>query len=137
MWLTFLEVVPRFEGRSQLRTFLFGILRRKAAETHRRNARAAVADEDAVATAPSDHDTEAMLATVALRRALSDCVDALPEKERRVVDRKLLDDEDSVGIGRALGITANYLGVLLHRARAHLRDCMGGHTPKARRAHHD
>ena len=38
VWATFLEVVPRFEGRSRVRTFLLGILRRKAAEASRADA---------------------------------------------------------------------------------------------------
>ena len=36
---TFLEAAPRFEGRSHVRTFLFGILYRKIAETRRGLAR--------------------------------------------------------------------------------------------------
>lgn len=129
VWATFLEILPRFEGRSQVRTYLFGILRRKAAELRRQSARAEPTDPVALHDLPAtpSADAEALLAADERGRAVQNCVGSLPEKERRAVELKFFGDAETADVGRALGITANYLGVLLHRARAHLRDCLGAH----------
>ncbi len=37
VWATFFEVVPTFEGRSQVKTFLFGVLINKSRELRREN----------------------------------------------------------------------------------------------------
>ena len=39
VWTTFFDVVSRFEGKSHIRTFLFGILYHKASELRRENSR--------------------------------------------------------------------------------------------------
>jgi RNA polymerase sigma-70 factor, ECF subfamily len=129
VWETFLEVLPRFEGRSKTRTFLHGILRRKAAEA-RRSTRAQPVDphELDVSRAVPNEDAEKVVAAAELGAAIDGCLDALPATERRAIELKLIEQQDTPDVGRALGITANYLGVLLHRARAHLRHCLHAHV---------
>ena len=129
VWATFLEIVPRFEGRSQVRTFLLGILRRKAAEARRaRRGRSVATDPqelDAADGVGSDpHDA---LADAEVRRVVRGCIEQLPDVERRAIELRVLEERDVTTVGRALGVTANYLGVLLHRARAHLRHCVMPH----------
>ena len=130
-WATFLAVLPRFGGRSEVRTFLIGILQRKALEARRGSARArrlaAIPPSELVAANADAPDAEAALSAREAREALRGCVETLPHKERRAVELRLLGDDGGPGAMRALGITANYLGVLLHRARAHLRECLGAH----------
>ncbi len=122
---TFIEVMPRFEGRSSLRTFLFGILRRKAAEM-RRVARRISYDEQ-MHLASDIGDGEARLANAQLGRLIEDCIGELPAKQRAAAHLRLVQERPSDDVGRQLGVSANYLGVLINRARAHLRDCVGAH----------
>jgi RNA polymerase sigma-70 factor, ECF subfamily len=130
VWATFLEVVPRFEGRSQVRTFLFGILRREAAEARRERGRAAPTEPSTLdRTIDVRADAHDALAEAKLGQAVRGCVSQLPSTERRAVELKLLAERDTASVGRELGVTANYLGVLLHRARAHLRLCLEPHVP--------
>ena len=126
VWATFLEIAPRFEGRSQVRTFLLGILRRKAAWARRRSSRVTPVDPTTLGglNAP---DHEAALVALELERAVSDCVAALHGKERGAVELKLIFNQETPTVSRLLGVSANYLGVLLHRARSHLRECLQSH----------
>jgi RNA polymerase sigma-70 factor (ECF subfamily) len=123
---TFLEVMPRFEGRSSVRTFLFGIMRRKAAEMRRRTKRP---DHD-VATSQSGvncADAETLVSNAELGQLLSKCIEQLPPNQRLAAGLRFGQEQEAHEVGRALGISGNYLGVLIHRAREHLRDCVGRH----------
>lgn len=123
---TFLEVMPRFEGRSSVRTFLFGIMRRKAAEMRRR-ARRTEHDETGLDGAAFGVDGESRLASAELDQVIHDCIDELPQKQRAAALLRFKHEQESQDVGASLGISANYLSVLVHRAREHLRDCVGRH----------
>lgn len=126
VWATFLEVAPRFEGRSQVRTFLLSILRREASALRRRAARHTIMDPAEL----SERECETLNPgqdAHELERAVGDCVASLRAHERRAVELKLLEDKETKEVSGLLGISANYLGVLLHRARAHLRHCLDEH----------
>jgi RNA polymerase sigma-70 factor, ECF subfamily len=128
VWTTFLEVVPRFEGRSQVRTFLLGILRREAASARRQASRTGHSPTDDICADLGDCSSQAAkLESAELRRAVHRCVGVLRAKERQAVELKLLAEKDTSEVERALGVTANYLGVLLHRARDQLRHCLEEH----------
>ncbi len=123
---TFLDVMPRFEGRSSLRTFLFGIMRRKAAELRRHVKRIELTE------ALSDvrgalADGEAQLESAELGRTINECIGELPPKQRDAARLRFMDERETEDAGRELGVSANYFGVLINRARAHLRDCIGAH----------
>ncbi len=127
-WATFLAVAPSFEGRSSVRTFLVGILRRKAFEARRSASRTTTVEPDTLESAPSsDGGPDQKLVAARLHAATRECVDRLPARERRAVEMRLLEEDETSNVVRRLGITANNLAVLLHRARAHLRDCLGAH----------
>ena len=120
---TFLELIPRFEGRSSVRTFLFGIMRRKAAEMRHSGKRF---EQDDDSRAVSDHSNgETKLANAQLGHVINKCIDQLPDKQRAAARLRFQQEADDVGQG--LGVSANYFGVLIHRAREHLRDCVGRH----------
>ena len=123
---TFLEIMPRFEGRSSLRTFLFGIMRRKAAEM-RRGARRIEHDDAALARAPDGVDGESRLANAELGLVIDECIDQLPQKQRTAARLRFQQQQATEDIGERLGVSGNYLGLLIHRAREHLRDCVGRH----------
>lgn len=122
---TFLEVMPRFEGRASVRTFLFGIMRRKAAEM-RRAARRLAHDDAALASASVDSNGEFRLANAQLGHVINECIDELPQNQREAA-RLRFQDRASGEIGHGLGVSSSYFGVLIHRARDHLRDCVGRH----------
>lgn len=125
-WATFLEIAPRFEGRSQVRTFLLGILRREAWALRRQAARHTVIDPAGLSELQGAEVGSGSDANE-LHSAIGDCMALLKERERRAVELKLLADKNTNEVSGLLGVSANYLGVLLHRARAHLRHCLDEH----------
>jgi RNA polymerase sigma-70 factor, ECF subfamily len=134
VFVTFMETLDRFEGRSQTRTWLFGILHHKALE--RRRDLAADARND-----PIDEGFEAqfdgrgrwrsmpqgperLAASAELARAIRDCLEGLSGLQRQAFvlrDGQQLETDELCNI---LGCTVTHLGVLLHRARTRLRACL-------------
>lgn len=57
-------------------------------------------------------------------RVFHQCLDDLPDRPREVFARKVVEDQDSETVCKELGITPTNLWVVLHRARATLRDCL-------------
>jgi RNA polymerase sigma-70 factor (ECF subfamily) len=114
-FLTFFEAAPRFEGRSHVRTFLFGILYKKIAEARRQLSR-----EHRMA--PIEEVREEHFQPdgtwVHPPRAPEECVQALEDRER------FMDCIETDDICKILDINRTNLGVLLFRARAHLRGCL-------------
>lgn len=125
-WETFLRVVGEFRGEAQVRTFLRGILRKKAAEFRRATwrERAVSLDEADPTVASSGPDPEEAAHQTEARERLDDCLGTLPQRERLVVTYRALNDEPGEDVARRLRVSAEHLRVLLHRARHHLRDCM-------------
>lgn len=122
---TFLEVMPRFEGRSSVRTFLFGIMRRKAAEM-RRGVKRLAHDADAVSSVSTDSSGEVRLSNAQLGHVIEECIEQLPQKQRMAARLRFPQTDENGEIGR-LGVSGGYFSVLVHRARVHLRDCVGRH----------
>ena len=130
----YLEAQARFEGRSTLKTFLFGILYRKALEAGRKAARELAVDPaDAAfegrfngwghwARLPQGPESEAEQAETA--KLLDDCLAALPENQRAAFLMKETDGLTSEEACYALGVESTHLRVLLFRARTKLRDCL-------------
>jgi RNA polymerase sigma-70 factor (ECF subfamily) len=141
-WLAVVEGIDRFEGRSALRTWVFGILVNIARRRGVRDARlmpfaSLGGDEAAVDPArflPADHDRwpghwaippepwpEDALETAEALAVIHAALDALPELQRAVVILR-----DMVGAGaeetcNALGISGTNQRVLLHRGRSKVR----------------
>jgi RNA polymerase sigma-70 factor (ECF subfamily) len=55
-------------------------------------------------------------------------VGRLAEAQRAVVTLRMLDELPGEDVARALGLAPGHVAVLLHRAKASLRDCMGEET---------
>lgn len=122
---TFLEVMPRFEGRSSVRTFLFGIMRRKAAEM-RRGVKRLTHDQEAMSNAAIT-SAEVRLSNAQLGQVIDECIEQLPQKQRDAARLRFREERESEESARGLGVSGSYFGVLIHRAREHLRDCVGRH----------
>ena len=150
-WLTMLESVERFEGRSALKTWLCGILVNVARSRLRKEGRSvpisSLGDPEEPAVDPGrfstsarpwaghweqppnpfPQDPEAHLLTSELRARIEAAIAALPPAQREVV--VLHDVEGFFGddVGEILGVSSPNERVLLHRARAKIRATLERH----------
>ncbi len=134
VFVTFVHGLDRFEGRSNVGTWLFGILYHKIQERRRSSAREEAhdpADEvfesrfDARGSwirLPIAPDREATSREVGV--ALRKCLDDLPPLQRAVFELRQVEELSAAEAGNVLGQTVTYIGVLLHRARTRLRECL-------------
>lgn len=131
---TFIERAAEFEGRSHVRTWIFGILYRKIAEARRRRDR----DRDAVhhddvfesrfdqtggwsrPPGPADADVQ----NREIREAISECLDAAPTQQRVAFVFREVEGLSSQEICNILQVTNTNLRVMLHRIRNRLRECL-------------
>lgn len=131
---TFLKSSDRFEGRSSLKTYLFGILYNKSLEKRRDVSREVAADPiDAVfeqrfgtwgiwRTVPRGPEDEAdAKETAAL---LDDCLKSLPTQQRMAFYLRSVEHESTESMCKILQISVTHLGVILFRARNKLRECV-------------
>lgn len=135
-FVAFLKASERFEGRSSVKTFLFGILYNKALERGRRAARELATDpSDLVfdgrfnwrghwSSAPKGPDQEADLKETA--ELIGQCLEGLSPRQRAAFQLKEVDHESNSAICNILGVQDTHLRVLLFRARTKLRECIEG-----------
>ena len=133
-FLTFFEKAATFEGRSQVRTWLFGILYRKIQEARRKGRREKPTDEiEAIVDRRFDErgnwanppqDIEQLLEGVEIRDAIDGCLEGIPTRQRMAF--VLREVEGLVGdeICKILDVSHTNLGVLIFRARNRLRECL-------------
>jgi RNA polymerase sigma factor, sigma-70 family len=134
VFVTFLERIDDFEGRSQLRTWLFGILYRKAMERRR-----ALASEERID--PIDDvfesrfdargnwvnppaDLERLMQSTELGEMISGCMEKLPGAQRDIFVMREIEGLTTSEICKILTVTVTNMGVLMHRARTRLRECL-------------
>ncbi len=131
---TFLDSAPRFEGRSHVRTWLFGILYRKIAEARRGLARDRRMDDiDEVFESRFDsrggwarppRPADADLFDQETRREISGCLEAAPTPQRMAFVLREVEGLSTEEICNILEVTRTNLGVMLHRIRNRLRECL-------------
>jgi RNA polymerase sigma-70 factor (ECF subfamily) len=133
-WITFFDVVTRFEGRSKLKTFLYGVLYNKVSEFKKRNFRHKdIQNIDDLINenfdtknhwiqGPISPDTLSM-ATETLG-IIEKCLEVLPIKQKLAFQLKEIEEEATEEICKLLEISISNLGVLLFRARNQLRLCV-------------
>jgi RNA polymerase sigma-70 factor, ECF subfamily len=136
VWITFFDVIHRFEGRSSLRTFLFGILYNKASELRKKTTRAEPVEniEDIVDShfdnqghwlvGHSPLSPERFLESTQTMSLLAHCLELLPTTQKMAFVLKEVDEETTEDICTLLKVTATNLGVILFRARNQLRECV-------------
>lgn len=136
VWVTFFDVVSGFEGRSHVRTFIFGILYNKASELRRENKKFDSKDpvEEVLENRFDERghwkrppiDPEQFLLASETMELIEKCLDKLPVNQRMAFCLKEIDEHGSSDICNILSITTTNLGVLLYRAKNGLRECIEG-----------
>jgi len=133
-WVVFFEKAPTFEGRSSIRTYLFGILYNKVRE-HRRKREYQDFDEMAENQFNAQFDArgrwlappigpEEFVLAIEIESVLERCMEALPPTHRLAFALKEVEDCSSEEICNAMGVTRTNLGAILSRARSRLRGCV-------------
>lgn len=134
VWSTFFDVVASFEGRSHIRTFIFGIMYKKASELRREEKKyndndpieeimeSRFAEDGHWAKAPID--PEKFMASTQMMELIQKCMDRLPLSQRMAFCLKEIDDHGTSDICKILEVSVTNLGVLLYRARNRLRECI-------------
>ncbi len=132
--VSFVQNVDRFEGRSHIRTWLFGILYNKIAESRRKRKRAEAIDPiDDVMESRFDssghwlrppRDVEAIFSDGELREAIGNCLETLSENQKSAFVLREVEGFPSTEVCEILDVTVSNLGVLLFRARNGLRECL-------------
>ena len=140
--LAVLEKPQSFAGRSQLKTWLVGVLKHKVIDQLRRHHREATVltdddgedlDESLFHTEGREHwreppkdwgSPEAALGQRQFFDVLQACMDHLPPTQGRVFLMREWLDLSTDDICKELQITATNLWVLLHRARLRLQQCL-------------
>lgn len=131
---TFIETAPRFEGRSHVRTWVFGILYRKLQEARRgfaKDRRMNDIDEvfesrftKAGSWSQPPRGPDDQLFAKEARQEIGDCLEAAPENQRLVFTLREVEGLSTNEICKILGVSTTNLGVMLYRVRNRLRDCL-------------
>jgi RNA polymerase sigma-70 factor (ECF subfamily) len=150
-WLAVLQGLDGFEGRSSLKTWIFTILTNKAKSRSRRERRLIVFSDiqdddfesstvapkrfkDVSAGASAGHwavepaswagiPEETVLAAETLQ-LIRRTIDGLPDSQRVVITLRDIEELSSQEICNILGISESNQRVLLHRARARVREAL-------------
>jgi RNA polymerase sigma-70 factor (ECF subfamily) len=137
-WLAALRAIHRFEGRAPLKSWLCGILVRRARTTATREARhdraqpAAAPErfrglEDpwpghwAAAPRPWGESPERLVLRAELRQILERAIRALPQRQRVVITLRDVEGMSAEDACNILGLSETNQRVLLHRARTRVR----------------
>lgn len=151
-WLGVLQGLPRFEGRSSLKTWIFRILTNRARTRGQRESRsipfsaawsaAADSDEPAVeaerflplehqsaghwASRPRDWNVlpEERLLSHETHEQIQRAIDALPGSQREVITLRDVEGWSSEEVCNVLEISETNQRVLLHRARSKVRHAL-------------
>ena len=141
---TFIEKAEKFEGRSHVRTWLFGILYKKIAEARRAQQREVKMDDiDEVVEQRFNPDgswgrppqpADEQLYRTEISELIEDCLEIVPDQQRMAFILREVEGLGTDEICKILGVTRTNLGVLLYRGRNRLRECL---EPKGVRGYRD
>ncbi len=135
-WETFFLKMEKFEGRSQIKTFICGILYNKVRE-YRREQKRFLPEEDI--SKIMDHsftedgwwkseptDPHRLLELRQASDLVKECMEGLSEQQMNAFIMKEVEEEESDSICDILGISMSNLRVLIFRAKEKLRKCLEG-----------
>ena len=145
--LAAIESYQRFSGKSSLRTWLIGILKRKAIDQFRRSMRETAIDDltpmesgvDKLIEQSFQSDghwsfslkewgkPEQLLEQEQFSAQLNYCLSRLPLRLRQLFVLREIFDEKSEKVCQELQISATNLWTMLYRARMGLRHCIESH----------
>lgn len=130
----FLTAIDRFEGRSTLKTFLFGVLYHKCSERRRKNKREQATEDMEAAFAGRfgslgvwnclPRGPEEVAVNDELKTWLEECAKGLSDEQRAAFQLKTVEDMSTAEACKIIGVSATNLGVLMFRARNKLRECL-------------
>ncbi len=133
-FVTFLEKADGFDGRSHVRTWLFGIMHNKIMETHRETRRAQDFDPiDEVVEQRFDERggwqrpprrVDAGVHDEDLRKQIDDCMEGVPMSSQLALVLREVEGFSTKEICDILKLTRTHLGVALHRGRNRIRECL-------------
>jgi RNA polymerase sigma-70 factor (ECF subfamily) len=153
-WLAVLKGLHGFEGRSAFRTWVYRILVSTAKKRGVRERRSVpwssvTSDGDGPTVDPSRFrgpgeaypggwrefpamwaSPEEFTLTVEIHTVLAGILDELPARQRAVLSLRDVEDHSAQEVCELLGITAANQRVLLHRARAAVRERLAGYLAK-------
>ena len=131
---TFIEKAADFEGRSHVRTWLFGILYKKIAEARRKLRRDLQQDDiDEVLEERFKTDgtwmrpprsVDAQVYDTEVRERIQECLETVPTKQRMAFTLREVEGLSTQEICKILEVSRTNLGVLFYRARNRLRECL-------------
>ena len=132
--LDFLGALDRFEGRSALKTFLFGVLFHKCSERRRASRREEAVEDVETAfelrfgymgvwnSLPRGPEEEAV--NEELKGWLAQCAQSLSSDQRAAFQLKVVEGIATEDACKILGVSSTNFGVLMFRARNKLRECL-------------
>ena len=145
-----LENPAAYAGRAKLRTWAVGILKHKLVDQIRRHTRECQVDApddepghdmagedggEALFEAPAEWgDPQERLSQRQFMAQFDRCLKELPRQQGRAFVMRNWMEAETEDICRELGVTANHLAVMLHRARGRLRASLTTHWLGARAA---
>ncbi|AZZ36360.1 hypothetical protein CIK05_05995 [Bdellovibrio sp. qaytius] len=135
-WAVFFQNITKFEGRSNIRTFVCGILFNKIRE-YRRSQSKLVFDDDSEQSFNKSFSKDGWWNTepedphkfTALKQAadfVKECMEGLTEQQKTAFVMREVDEENSEDICNVLGVNITHLRVLIYRAKDKLRQCLDG-----------
>jgi len=134
VWVTFFDIVKNFQGKSHIKTFIFGILYNKASELRRDNSKFDKTDpieefmdkkfDKNGSWIQPPIDPEQFYSSSQVMSLIQKCIDALPMSQRMAFCLKEIDGHISSEICNILELSVTNLGVVLFRAKNRLRECI-------------
>ena len=135
-WETFFEHIASFQGRSQIKTFVLGILINKIREHRRADARIDL-EEDAEKIfskhftddgwwSKEPSDPQSLLENKELGQHIQQCLDGLTDPQKSAFILIEVNREKAEEACNILGVTFSHLRVLIFRAKDKLRSCLSG-----------
>lgn len=127
-WISAMRSAPTFEGRSSLRSWLMGIMRREAIDRRRRMRDAIAFDEEMHAEVSAPLADQLHVKNTAARTLLK--LAHLSYLERTAVRLCDIEDCDREEAAERMRITRGHLRVVLHRGRSRLERALTKGQPR-------